>query len=316
MIMAFRNSPTAFQQQLGLNLESTRAPIDVMVIDPRKPAGDPSPAVSVSRLETGSSMSSAPRLFGLPAVVILAAAGPVWAQPHPMTPQQESALAGLKEYAQKYNLDLPDYMCVQITHRDVQPASGNGFPYGDEVRELVTFFGHRETYEVQSINGKPVHSGRSALGGNVSTGEFGTLLERIFDPASAAEFGYQRSAKLRGAAVDVFSYRVSKAHGYTLYSGPLREYVADWEGLIYADRATGAVLRVRMECTGIPVGFPVRHLTITLDYGPATIGGRSYNLPSHYELDQASDHGFAKNRGDYRNYRKFETEARFSPAEP
>jgi hypothetical protein len=261
-------------------------------------------------------MPSTPRLFGLPVIVIWAAAGPVWAQPRPMTPHQEWALAGVKEYARNYIRDLPDYMCIQTTHRDVQPASGGGFPYGDQVRELVTFFGHRETYELQSIDGKPVHSDRSALGGNVSTGEFGTLLERIFDPASAAEFGYQRRATLRGVAVDVFSYRVSKVHGYTLYSGPLRKYVADWEGLIYADRATGAVLRVRMECTGIPVDFPVRHLTITLDYGPAAIGGRSYNLPSHFELDQASDHGYAKNRGDYRNYRKFETEARFSPAEP
>jgi hypothetical protein len=261
-------------------------------------------------------MPSAPRLFGLSAVVILVAAGPVWAQPRPMTPQQEQALAAVKDYAQNYIRDLPDYMCIQTTHRDVQPVSGSGFPYGDEVRELVTFFGNRETYEVQSVNGKPVHSNRSALGGNVSTGEFGTLLERVFDPASAAEFGYQRRAKIRGAAVDVFSYRVSKAHGYTLYSGPVRKYVADWEGLIYADRATSAVLRVRMECTDIPVGFPVRHLTITLDYGPATIGGRSYNLPSHFELDEASSHGFAKNRGDYGHYRKFETEATFSPAEP
>jgi hypothetical protein len=258
-------------------------------------------------------MPSAPRLFALPAVVILAAAGSVWAQSGPFTPQQERALAGVMEYAHNYVRELPDYMCLQTTHRDVQPASGGGFPYGDEIRELVTFFGHRETYEVQSINGKPVHSNRSALGGNVSTGEFGTLLERIFDPASAAEFGYQRRATLRGVAVDVFSYRVSKAHGYTLYSGPVRTYVADWQGLIYADTATSAVLRVRMECTGIPFGFPVHHLTITLDYGPATIGGRSYNLPLHFELDQASDHGFAKNRGDYRNYRKFETEATFSP---
>jgi len=234
-----------------------------------------------------------------------------------MTTPQERALAGLKEYAQNYIRDLPDYMCIQTTHREVQPAARNVFPYADEVRELVTYFGHRETYEVQSINGKAVHSDRSMLGGNVSTGEFGTLMERIFNPASAAEFGYQRRATLRGTTVDVFTYRVSSAHGYTLHSGPpLQEYVAAWEGLIYTDRATSAVLRIRMECTGIPFGFPVHHLSITVDYGPAAIGGRSYILPSQFELDQASDHGFAKNRGDYRSYRKFETESRFSAAEP
>jgi hypothetical protein len=54
-----------------------------------------------------------------------------------------------------------------------------------------------------------------------------------------------------------------------------------------------------MECIGIPFGFPGHHLSSTVDSGPAAIGGCSYFLPSHFELDQASDHGFATNRGDY-----------------
>jgi len=143
------------------------------------------------------------------------------------------------------------------------------------------------------------------------------MIERIFDPASAAEFGYQRRMTLRGTAVDVFTYRVSSAHGYTLRSGPpLREYVSDWAGLIYADRANGTVLRIRMQCTGIPIGFPVRHLSITVDYSLVTIGTRDYMLPSHFELDQASDRGDMKNRGYYQSYRKFETDASFSAAGP
>ena len=61
----------------------------------------------------------------------------------------------------------------------------------------------------------------------------------------------QHRTKHRGVPVDVFTYRASKAHGYTLHSGPpSQQYVSEWEGLIYAERANGAVLRIRMECTG------------------------------------------------------------------
>jgi len=271
-------------------------------------------------------MRSAPLLFRLPFVLLSAvAAGPAWGQQariapsksRPMTQGQEAALAAVREYARNYIRDLPDYMCIQTTRREIEPDALHPFTSADEIRELVTFFGHRETYEVQSVNGRPVHLDRATLGGNVSFGEFGTMIERIFDPVSGAELGYQRRTTLRGSAVDVFTYRVSKAHGYTLRAGPpIREYISDWSGLIYADRATGAVLRIRMECTGIPPGFPVRHLNITVDYGPATIGTRDYFLPSHFELDQASDRGTMKNRGDYRSYRKFDTDASFTPAAP
>ena len=47
----------------------------------------------------------------------------------------------------------------------------------------------------------------------------------------------------------------SSAHGYTLYGGA-QKYESAWEGLIYADHSNGAVLRIRMECIGIPMNFP------------------------------------------------------------
>jgi hypothetical protein len=155
---------------------------------------------------------------------------------------------------------------------------------------------------------------RSELGGNISSGEFGTLLERLFAPESAAQFGFERRTTLRGVPVDVFVYQVSNTHGYTLFSGA-QKYESAWEGLIYAARATGAVMRISMEVTGIPPNFPVHHLNMTLDYGPAKIGGVEYLLPSHFELTQESSGGVTRNRADYGSYRKFETEASLSPAE-
>src|SRR5580700_7329081 len=161
------------------------------------------------------------------------------AQLRPLTPEQERILAKIRAYSEDYVRTLPDYICIQTTKRSAQPAAFNAWPVSDQVREQVTFADHQETYEVLSLNGKPVHMDRSALGGNISTGEFGTLLQRLFDPDSAARFGYERRTTLRSVPVDVFVYRVSEDHGYTLYSGAQKSEVA-WEGLVYADHATGA----------------------------------------------------------------------------
>lgn len=241
--------------------------------------------------------------------------GPQIAKLRPLTPDQETALAAVRAYSEAYIESLPDYMCIQTTKRTAQSARLDAFPIMDTVREQVTFSGHKETYEVQTLNGKPVHMARSALGGNISSGEFGTMLERLFDPVSAVQFGYERKTTLRGVAVDVFAYRVSNEHGYTLYSGN-QKYESAWEGLIYADRATGAVMRISMDCVGIPFNFPVHHLNMTLDYGRVKIGQREYLLPAKFELTQESSGGVTNNRAEYGGYRKFETDASFSTTEP
>jgi hypothetical protein len=232
----------------------------------------------------------------------------------PLTEEQERLLKAVRNYSKAYMESLPDYVCMQTTKRSAQPAGMNAWPSRDEVRELVTYSGHKETYEVQSVNGKPVHIDRSALRGNISSGEFGTLLERLFGPESAVQFGYERRTTLRGVQVDVFAYQVSSDHGYTLYSG-LQKYQSAWEGLIYASHADGTVLRIRMECTGIPFNFPVHHLNMTVDYGPAKIADRTYILPSHFDLTQESSGGVTVNHADYGSYRKFEAEANFSATE-
>ena len=237
---------------------------------------------------------------------------PQIAKLRPLTSEQQEVLAGVRAYTETYLSSLPDYICIQTTKRRAQSARLDSWPVSDEVREQLTFSGHRETYEIQSVNGRPVHNmERSALGGNMSTGEFGTLLERVFAEDSKTEFGYERRTTLGKVPVDVFAYRVSNEHGYTLYSGT-QKYESAWEGLIYAEHATGKVLKIRMECIGIPVNFPVHHLNMTLDYGAVKIGDREYILPAHFELNQESSGGVTYNRADYGSYRKFDAESRFT----
>lgn len=128
---------------------------------------------------------------------------PQIAKLRPLTDDQKMTLASIRVWSEGYMRSLPDYICISDHEAARQPTGLNSWPMSDEVRQAVTWSGHRETYEILSVNGKSVHKELRSLGGNFSTGEFGTILDRLLGAESAAEFGYERRTTLRGVPVDV-----------------------------------------------------------------------------------------------------------------
>ena len=83
----------------------------------------------------------------------------------------------------------------------------------------------------------------------------------------------------------VFAFSVPKSAGYSMYHGESkREYISAYKGLVYADKETKAVMRIKMDCVGIPADYPIKEVGITLDYAPTKIGDEEYVLPFHFEL--------------------------------
>ena len=86
-------------------------------------------------------------------------------------------------------------------------------------------------------------------------------------------------ATLRGKRVYVFSFNVGKDKGYSMYHGESkREYVSAYKGLVYADRDTKAVMRIKMECVGIPPDYPIHEVGLTLDYNPTKIAEQEFTV--------------------------------------
>jgi len=57
----------------------------------------------------------------------------------------------------------------------------------------------------------------------------------------------------------VFASKCRKSAGYSMYHGESkREYTSAYNGLVYADRETKAILRIKMDCVGIPADYPIR----------------------------------------------------------
>lgn len=231
--------------------------------------------------------------------------------PPPSAEEQAEVLAALKEYAHNYTNSLPNYMCMQTTRRKIHPILSGYVGYGDVVREELAFVDHKESYKVVMINDRAVSNiEHNQLGGAISNGEFGTMLAHIFDPETGATFDWDHWATLRGKRMYVFSFQVPKSAGYSMYHGESkREYTSAYKGLVYADRETKAVMRIKMECVGIPKDYPIKSVGIALDYEPTKIGEETYVLPFHFQLDSNDDKAIIQNEADYKLYRKFGAEA-------
>lgn len=210
-------------------------------------------------------------------------------QAAPSTDEQAKALAGIKEYALNYARGLPDYTCIRVTQQKGSDAI--------TTREELTVAGNRETYKIlKKMNNSPLNvEVVDEDFGTISVGEFSAVLGRIFAPDTAASFRWVRSSKLRGRPVLVFSFEVAQAHGARVVdrveqdSVDRREVVEGYQGLIYADAVSKAILRVETHIADVlPERF--RGVDLTLDYMAVKIGEREFILPYRFDLEWGHRH--------------------------
>ena len=228
--------------------------------------------------------------------------------------QKAAALDTVREYVRTYTASLPNYTCTQSTRQMItSPVFLAGGPSGralrvDLIEEQLSFVNHREVRTVTRINdARPSEAGKAQIG-TVSRGEFGNLLDIIFDPKTGADIRWDRAATLEGRRVNVFAYRVPQAHGYTLIESTGRITVP-FEGWVYADSRTGAVLRIETKCTGIPRRSEYKLLTLTLDYKTAKVAGKEYLLPSRFNMRYEMTGNGAVIGAEYHSYRRFSADS-------
>ncbi len=228
-------------------------------------------------------------------------------RPAPDSVEQAEAIAAMREYALNYTAKLPNYLCVQTTRRQYDPKDSRYRAGGDVIQEQLSFFDKKETYKVQMINGQSVHNiSHDQLGGVRSSGEFGSMLHNIFDRADEAQFAWDHWGTLRGKLMYVFSYRIEKDHGYSMYDDESKkQYTSAYTGLVYADAQTKEIQRITLKTVEIPPDFPVRDVALTLDYKPTDIAGQIFTLPFHYELDSVHNRGNSKNEAEYKLYQMY-----------
>jgi hypothetical protein len=229
------------------------------------------------------------------------------APPAPSAAEQKSIIAEMRENSLNYTSGLPNYICRQVTKRHVDPTGNGSFRDVDSIVEQLTFFDQKESYKVVMVNNSMVTNNlqHDQLGGATSSGEFGSILRSIFAPETRTDFNWARWATLRGRTQLVFDFE-TLTQVYSIRHAESRRAISTRiRGQVFIDRETKMVMRIHMECEGIPADFPIRAVTVDLDYDFADLGGQQFLLPLHSDVRSREANYVSWNEVSYSGYRKF-----------
>jgi hypothetical protein len=239
--------------------------------------------------------------------------------PPPSPAAQKVLIEETRTYALSYTKQLPNFICNQVTRRYDDPSGADFWRQLDVLNVRLSFNDQKEDYKVITVNGRLTDVSMEKLGGTTSSGEFGSMMKEIFELDTDAAFGFERWTTWRGRRTMVFNYRVEKYRSkYHVVADRSQDYVPGYRGLIYVDRDTKVVMRLTMDITEFPAGFPIQEVHNSLDYDFQKISEREFVLPLRAEIRSRSGRSQVKNEVEFRLYRKFGVEANitFDTPEP
>jgi len=208
--------------------------------------------------------------------------------------------------AMGYLDQLPNFRCIQETHRFTAPAKIPGqLKEADSYQDELIFEDGKERYQRLETNGQKVDAAPTAMTGVSSRNEFGSLLRGLFDPDVAAAYHWAGRSMTLGVLCQVFEFQVTRAKSnFVLHAGKSVASAA-YSGRVFIDEETGLVRRLTIQGT-VPVDFGLQSPSLSLDYGMVKIGEKDYLLPLRSVLQLRQAKVFVRNESVFRGYRKFE----------
>jgi hypothetical protein len=244
------------------------------------------------------------------------------AAPKPVPPpppldgdEQKKLLERVRASALQYTDKLPNFLCLQVTRRFVDPAGTGSFQPYDVIQARLAYYEHKESYQVVQVNEQMTNRSYDSLGGASSTGEFGTFLNFLFRPESRTYFHWVGPASLGDRPVYAWDYEVpvvtSQWHLIWEPRKPEEQsIISGYSGRVIVDAEKEQVLRLWMQADDIPAGFPIRRALTTLDYGYAKIAGQPFLLPARAVVEMKESRTATRNEISFRQYQRFSAEAK------
>jgi hypothetical protein len=245
------------------------------------------------------------------------------------------------ERAQKASLaaatGLPDFVVKQLVTRQAARERTQAWRTLDRLTVAVSYreSGRREQYKLLATNGVPEQAAEvesasyEQAGGSTTTGEFASLMLRLFSPESETKYRAVDTDTLRGRRSIVYEFEIARdrAEQGITYNRE-RSVRTGLSGRVWIDRELHRVLRAEMTYTEIEPDFPVKSLEKRIDFDWVTISEQKYLLPVSAEatftvlqplayLDaagrrRATEPQIVQYRNEirFRNYQKFGTEVK------
>lgn len=248
----------------------------------------------------------------LPAPPVKAPAPKPKIRPAPSYAEQQKIISEAREWALSYSKNLPDFICLQVTRRYIdrhyRPGEEGSWSVSDRLAEKLSYFDQKEKYEAISHNDTSLY-GKTAtnFGGALSRGDFGTLMREIFEPATDAEFHWERWGNLDNKHwFHVYTYAVDRAHSnetIDYHNGVARD-TPGYHGEIFIEEGPNVIWRITVEPEPTAT-FPIQNIHQVLDYRYVALSGQDFLLPVSGTVIMRSDGVGSKNDIDFRSYRKY-----------
>ena len=218
-----------------------------------------------------------------------------------------------RQRALDYQDTLPNFTCLQVTRRLVDASGKKNWRVKDNITELLRYSDKQEVRQTLEVDGAKVQSPRLKLGGVLSSGELGGLLNAVFDPKSKAAFLWKDLANLGNQTCHVYSFHVDRPNSsYSLEAGSHAQNarVVAFHGVIYIDANSYSIRRISIEAENVPSTFPVQESSIMVDYDVVAVGAHDYMLPVSAEmLVRMGKRSLVRNEINFRDYRRFGAES-------
>jgi len=227
--------------------------------------------------------------------------------------------ARMKEAALSYTDRLRDFTCTQFLKRSAGPSpDGPHWKLLDTQEAELDYVGHKEHYTLLQVNGQSADPAKRIKRGPYLTpgGEFGTFLQKIFNPKAQAEFAWDHQEGDGPERACAFRYNVPLATTTEVIQVNSGRVPVGHHGMVWADCDTGVVKRFRFESDfgeaevggrRVPVGF---HLEVR--FTPATIGSQQFLLPDRVEETSLFYKTWTKVEIQFQQYRKYDASSTIS----
>jgi hypothetical protein len=215
--------------------------------------------------------------------------------PAAFAPPSAEEAARVLSNARKSSLEaaksIPDFVVKQLVTRSEARGQSQNWHVRDRLTVAVSYreSAGGEQYKLLATNGLPDASSGAErgsyeqAGGSSTTGEFATLLIRIFSEEAATSFQAVDTDTLRARRTIIYDFDIKKdvANNRLLYGGAggSRMTTTGLRGRIWVDRENFRVLRAEYTTTDVEPDFPIRQLDKAIDYDWVTISEKQYLLP-------------------------------------
>jgi hypothetical protein len=223
------------------------------------------------------------RLAILPATIVLSVHGQT---PAPDAIEVKAIVFRMQEVALAYADRLQNFTCTRLVTRNAgSSADGPHWKKLDSQESVIEYVDHKERSEIVKVNGETIDPAKRIKRGPYFTpgGEFGSMLQKIFDRKAQAEFAWEHEETSSGLRTCVFRYTVQQATSTEVIQADADRVQLGHHGMVWADCFTGAVMRFRIETdlgemvrSGRRIAIGSR---IEVRYAPVTIGAQEFLLP-------------------------------------